>query len=123
MAERRRPIWSILLESLSEAVGLRGRRRGPLETLEEFYTRVRRSLELGDHSEERSVWIFVAYLFGRLLFATQSSQMNYKFVLLLRDLERAGRYAWGAVMLGHLFSLLPSSSRNSQSTGGFTPFL
>ncbi|MQL71250.1 hypothetical protein Taro_003555 [Colocasia esculenta] len=26
-------------------------------------------------------------------------------------------------MLGHLFSLLPSSSRHSQSTGGFTPFL
>ncbi|MQL76299.1 hypothetical protein Taro_008683 [Colocasia esculenta] len=26
-------------------------------------------------------------------------------------------------MLGHLFSLLPSSSRRSQSTGGFTPFL
>ncbi|MQL87157.1 hypothetical protein Taro_019692 [Colocasia esculenta] len=26
-------------------------------------------------------------------------------------------------MLGHLFSLLPSSSRRSQSTEGFTPFL
>ncbi|MQL84010.1 hypothetical protein Taro_016512 [Colocasia esculenta] len=26
-------------------------------------------------------------------------------------------------MLGHLFSLLPSSSQRSQSTGGFTPFL
>ncbi|MQL98325.1 hypothetical protein Taro_031030, partial [Colocasia esculenta] len=123
VAGRRRPIRSILLGSLSEAVGLRGRRRGPLETLEEFYTGVRRSLELGDRSEERSVRIFVAYLFGRLLFATQSSQMNCKFVLLLRDPERVGRYAWGAAMLGHLFSLLPSSSRHSQSTGGFTPFL
>ncbi|MQL98908.1 hypothetical protein Taro_031624 [Colocasia esculenta] len=120
---RRRPIQSILLGSLSEAMGLRGRRRGPLETLEEFYNGVRRSLELGDRSEERSVRIFVAYLFGRLLFATQSSQMNCKFVLLLRDLERAGRYAWGATMLGHVFSLLPSSSRRSQSTGSFTPFL
>ncbi|MQM15979.1 hypothetical protein Taro_048931 [Colocasia esculenta] len=49
--------------------------------------------------------------------------MNCKFVLLLQDLEQAGRYAWGAAMLGHLFSLLPSSSRRSQSTGGFTPFL
>ncbi|MQM12701.1 hypothetical protein Taro_045621 [Colocasia esculenta] len=49
--------------------------------------------------------------------------MNCKFVLLLRDLAQAGRYAWGAAMLGHLFSLLPSSSRRSQSTGGFTPFL
>ncbi|MQM10640.1 hypothetical protein Taro_043536 [Colocasia esculenta] len=49
--------------------------------------------------------------------------MNYKFVLLLRDLAQAGRYAWGAAMLGHLFSLLPSSSRRSQSTEGFTPFL
>ncbi|MQM12308.1 hypothetical protein Taro_045226 [Colocasia esculenta] len=49
--------------------------------------------------------------------------MNCKFVLLLRDLEQAGRYAWGAAMLGHLFSLLPSSSQRSQSTGGFTPFL
>ncbi|MQL68913.1 hypothetical protein Taro_001213 [Colocasia esculenta] len=65
----------------------------------------------------------MAYLFGRLLIPTQSSQMNCKFVLLLRDLEQAGRYAWGAAMLGHLFSLLPSSSRCSQSTGGFTPFL
>ncbi|MQM12161.1 hypothetical protein Taro_045075 [Colocasia esculenta] len=84
---------------------------------------VRGALDLGGRSEERLVRIFVAYLFGRLLFATQSSQMNCKFVLLLRDLTQAERYAWGAVMLGHLFSLLPSSSRRSQSTGGFTPFL
>ncbi|MQM22383.1 hypothetical protein Taro_055433 [Colocasia esculenta] len=91
--------------------------------LEEFYARVRGALDLGDRSEERSVRIFVSYLFGRLLFTTQSSQMNCKFVLLLRDLAQAGRYAWGAAMLGHLFSLLPSSSQRSQSTGGFTPFL
>ncbi|MQL89616.1 hypothetical protein Taro_022195 [Colocasia esculenta] len=123
VAGRRRSIRSILLGSLSEAVGLRDRRRGPLETMEEFYTGVRGALDLGDRSEERSVWIFVAYLFRRLLFTTQSSQMNCKFVLLLQDLGQAGRYAWGAAMLGHLFSLLPSSSRRSQSTGGFTPFL
>ncbi|MQM21947.1 hypothetical protein Taro_054995 [Colocasia esculenta] len=123
VAGRRRPIRSILLGSLSEAVGLRGRRRGPLESLDEFYAGVRGTLDLGDGSEERSVRIFVSYLLGRLLFATQSSQMNCKFVLLLRDLAQAGRYAWGAAMLGHLFSLLPSSSQRSQSTGGFTPFL
>ncbi|MQM22073.1 hypothetical protein Taro_055120 [Colocasia esculenta] len=123
VAGRRRLIRSILLGSLSEAMGLRGGRRDPLETLEEFYTRVRGLLNLGGRSEERCVRIFVSYLFGRLLFATQSSQMNCKFVLLLRDLAQAGRYAWGAAMLGHLFSLLPSSSRRSQSTGGFTPFL
>ncbi|MQM01260.1 hypothetical protein Taro_034012, partial [Colocasia esculenta] len=56
---RRRPIRSILLGSLSEAVGLRSRRRGPLETLDEFYTGVRGALDLGDRSEERSVQIFV----------------------------------------------------------------
>ncbi|MQM10278.1 hypothetical protein Taro_043169 [Colocasia esculenta] len=117
VAGRRRPIRSILLGSLSEAVGLRVRRRGPLETLEEFYTGVRGALDVGDRSEERSIMIFVAYLFGRLLFATQSSQMTCKFVLLLRDLAQAGQYAWGAAMLGHLFSLLPSSSWHSQSTG------
>ncbi|MQL93999.1 hypothetical protein Taro_026655 [Colocasia esculenta] len=49
--------------------------------------------------------------------------MNCKFLLLLRDLEQVGRYAWGATMLGHLFSLLLSSSQRSQSTGDFTPFL
>ncbi|MQM22209.1 hypothetical protein Taro_055258 [Colocasia esculenta] len=49
--------------------------------------------------------------------------MNCKFMLLLRDLAQVGQYAWGVAMLGHLFSLLPSSSRRSQSTGGFTPFL
>ncbi|MQM23562.1 hypothetical protein Taro_056627 [Colocasia esculenta] len=123
VAGRRRPIRSILLGSLSESVGLRRGRRGALETLEEFSVGVRRSIRLGERSEEQSVCIFVAYLFGRLLFPTQSSQMNCKFVLLLRDLERAGRYAWGVAMLGHLFLLLPSSSRRSQSTGGFTPFL
>ncbi|MQM20324.1 hypothetical protein Taro_053341 [Colocasia esculenta] len=123
VAGRRRPIRSILLGSLSEAVGLRGRRRGPLKSLDEFCTGVRGALDLGDRSEERSIRIFVSYLLGRLLFATQSSQMNCKFVLLLRDLAQAGRYAWGAAMLGHLFSLLPSSSQHSQSTGGFTPFL
>ncbi|MQM02859.1 hypothetical protein Taro_035627 [Colocasia esculenta] len=105
VAGRRRPIWSILLGSLSEAVGLRGGRRGPLETLEEFYARVRGLLDLGGRSEERCIRIFVSYFFGRLLFATQSSQMNCKFVLLLRDLAQAGR------------------SQRSQSTGGFTPFL
>ncbi|MQL83823.1 hypothetical protein Taro_016319 [Colocasia esculenta] len=123
VAGRRRPIRSILLGSLSEAVGLRGRRRWPLEGLDEFCTGVRGALDLGDRSEERSIRIFVSYLLGRFLFATQSSQMNCKFVLLLRDLAQVGRYAWGAVMLGHLFSLLPSSSQRSQSTGGFTPFL
>ncbi|MQM22661.1 hypothetical protein Taro_055717, partial [Colocasia esculenta] len=123
VAGRRRLIRSILLGSLLEAMGLRGGRRSPLETLEEFYARVRGLLDLGGQSEERYVRIFVSYFFGRLLFATQSSQMNCKFVLLLRDLAQAGRYAWGAAMLGHLFSLLPSSSRRSQSTGGFTPFL
>ncbi|MQM22334.1 hypothetical protein Taro_055385 [Colocasia esculenta] len=123
VAGRRRPIWSILLGSLSEAMGLRGGRRGPLETLEEFYARVRGALDLRDRSEERSIQIFVSYLFEHRQFATQSSQMNCKFVLLLRDLAQAGRYAWGAAMLGHLFSLLPSSSQHSQSTGGFTPFL
>ncbi|MQM22127.1 hypothetical protein Taro_055175 [Colocasia esculenta] len=123
VAGRRRPIRSILLGSLSEAMGLRGGQRGPLETLEEFYARVRGLLDLGGRSEERCFWIFVSYFFGRLLFATQSSQMNCKFVLLLQDLAQAGRYAWGAAMLGHLFSLLLSSSRHSQSTGGFTPFL
>ncbi|MQM22791.1 hypothetical protein Taro_055849, partial [Colocasia esculenta] len=120
---KRRPIRSILLGSFSEAMGLRGGRRGPLETLEEFYTRVRGLLDLGGRSEERCVRIFTSYFFGCLLFVTQSSQMNCKFVLLLRDLAQAGRYAWGAAMLGHLFSLLSSSSRRSQSTGGFTPFL
>ncbi|MQM23251.1 hypothetical protein Taro_056314 [Colocasia esculenta] len=123
VAGRRRPIRSILLGSLSEAMGLRGGRRGPLEALEEFSVRVRGLLDLGGRSEERCVRIFVSYLFGRLLFATQSSQMNCKFVLLLSDLAQAGRYAWGAAMLGHLFSLLLSSSQRSQSTGGFTPFL
>ncbi|MQL85265.1 hypothetical protein Taro_017781 [Colocasia esculenta] len=112
VAGRRRPIRSILLGSLSEAVGLRGRRRGPLESLDEFCTGVRGALDLGDRSEERSIRIFVSYLLGRLLFAMQSSQMNCKFVLLLRDLAQAGRYAWGAAMLGHLFSLLPSSSQH-----------
>ncbi|MQM00168.1 hypothetical protein Taro_032899 [Colocasia esculenta] len=34
-------------------MGLRGGRRGPLETLEEFYTRVRGLLDLGGRSEER----------------------------------------------------------------------
>ncbi|MQL93662.1 hypothetical protein Taro_026303 [Colocasia esculenta] len=114
VAGRRRPIRSILLGSLSEAMGLRGGQRGPL---------VRGLLDLGGRSEERCVRIFVSYFFGRLLFPTQSSQMNCKFMLLLRDLAQEGRYAWGAAMLGHLFSLLPSSSRRSQSTGGFTPFL
>ncbi|MQM16676.1 hypothetical protein Taro_049638, partial [Colocasia esculenta] len=123
VAGRRRPIRSILLGSLSEAMGLRGGQRGLLEALEEFHARVRGLLDLGGRSEECCVRIFVSYFFGHLLFATQSSQMNYKFMLLLRDLAQAGRYAWGAAMLGHLFSLLPSSSQRSQSAGGFTPFL
>ncbi|MQM17091.1 hypothetical protein Taro_050059 [Colocasia esculenta] len=76
MAGRRRPIRSIPLGSLSEAVGLRDRRRGPLESLDEFCTGVRGALDLGDRSEECSIRIFVSYLLGRLLFSMQSSQMN-----------------------------------------------
>ncbi|MQM01017.1 hypothetical protein Taro_033764 [Colocasia esculenta] len=123
VAGQRRPIRSIPLGALSEEVGLRRGRRGALETLEEFSVGVWVSIQLEGRSEEQSIWIFATYFFGRLLFPMQSSQMNCKFVLLLRDLEHAGCYAWGTAMLGHLFSLLPSSSRLSQSTGGFTPFL
>ncbi|MQL98659.1 hypothetical protein Taro_031360 [Colocasia esculenta] len=87
VAGRRKPIWIIPLGSLLKVVGLRRGRRGALETLEEFDAGVRRSIQLGERSEERSVQIFVAYFFERLLFPMQSSQMNCKFVLLLRDLE------------------------------------
>ncbi|MQL90145.1 hypothetical protein Taro_022731 [Colocasia esculenta] len=73
-------IRSILLGSLSESVGLRGGRRGALETQEEFCAGVWRSIQLGGRSEEQLVLIFVAYLFGRLLFPTQPSQMNCKFI-------------------------------------------
>ncbi|MQM22292.1 hypothetical protein Taro_055342 [Colocasia esculenta] len=65
VAGRRRPIRSILLGSLSEVVGLRGRRRGPLETLDEFYTGVRGALDLGDRSEECSVWGYTRFPMGR----------------------------------------------------------
>ncbi|MQM07874.1 hypothetical protein Taro_040719 [Colocasia esculenta] len=54
MAERRRPIRSILLGSLSEVVGLRGGRRGALETLEEFGAGVRASIQLEGQSEDQS---------------------------------------------------------------------
>jgi hypothetical protein len=120
---RQRPVRSIPVGALSAAVGLRGVRRGPLSSLEEFSAGVASSIQLEGRSEEQSIRVFLMYFFGRLLFATQASHMNCKFLMLVRDLRRAGRYAWGAAMLGHLFSLLPSSSSRAQSTGGFTPFL
>ena len=112
---RQRPVRSIPVGLLSEMVGLRGLRRGPLETLDEFRGRVQVAYQPGERDDERCIRTFLMYFFGRMLFATQASHMNCKFLMLLRDFRRVGKFAWGAAMLGHLFSLLPSSSGKSRS--------
>jgi Plant mobile domain len=123
VAGRRRPIRYIPAGALSEAVGLRGVRRGRHTSVDEFAETVQQAIQLGQRTPEQEIRIFLLYLFGRTLFATQSTQINCKYLMLIRDFTRASRYAWGAGMLAHLFTLLPSSSSRSQSSGGFTPFL
>ena len=119
----KRTIRAIPLGRFPALVGLGGQRRGALGSLDELLQSVRAAARFGQRSEEQEVRLFLVFFFGRLLFATTADKVSCKYLQFIRHLDRAGGYAWGAAMLGHLLAHLPAFSRQSFSVGGFTPFL
>ncbi|MQM00199.1 hypothetical protein Taro_032934 [Colocasia esculenta] len=71
---QRRLIWSILLGALSNSRGLRGGRRRALETLEEFSTRVRASIQLEGWSQHAWGIAVLEHLFSILPSSSWRSQ-------------------------------------------------
>ncbi|KAK1313363.1 hypothetical protein QJS10_CPA06g01143 [Acorus calamus] len=74
---------------------------------------------------QRELRVFFLYFFGRVLFSTASHKVFSHSLLLMRDLEGMGRYAWGVAMLVHLFAELSKKVKRAggKNLGGFAPFL
>ncbi|MQL69692.1 hypothetical protein Taro_001974 [Colocasia esculenta] len=58
-----------------------------------------------------------------MLFTTKGDGIHCRFLELLGDLGRVGRYAWGAALLVHTFADLSTGTGRETTVGGFTPFL
>jgi len=52
-----------------------------------------------------------------------SDVLNLKYLPLIEDLSLVGEYVWGAPILSHLMSFLPSHSGSPLKIAGFTLFL
>ena len=123
LARTKRAVRVLPLGKFPALVGLGGQKRGPLSGLEDLLRSARELAHFGQRSDEQEARLFLMFLFGRLLFATTADKISCKYLQFLRHLGRAGGYAWGAAMLGHLLAHLPAFYRQSFSVGGFTPFL
>ncbi|MQL90081.1 hypothetical protein Taro_022661 [Colocasia esculenta] len=58
-----------------------------------------------------------------MLFTTKGDGIHCRFLELLDDLTRVGRYAWGAALLAHTFADLSTGTGRETTVGGFAPFL
>ncbi|MQL96377.1 hypothetical protein Taro_029050 [Colocasia esculenta] len=58
-----------------------------------------------------------------MLFTTKGDGIHCRFLELLDDLTRVGRYAWGAALLAHTFADLSTGTGRETIVGGFAPFL
>ncbi|MQM00256.1 hypothetical protein Taro_032989 [Colocasia esculenta] len=58
-----------------------------------------------------------------MLFTTKGDGIHCRFLELLDDLARVGRYAWGAALLAHTFADLSTGTGRETTVGGFAPFL
>ncbi|MQL99836.1 hypothetical protein Taro_032565, partial [Colocasia esculenta] len=58
-----------------------------------------------------------------MLFTTKGDGIHCRFLELLGDLGRVGRYAWGAALLAHTFADLSTGTGRETTVGGFAPFL
>ncbi|MQL83747.1 hypothetical protein Taro_016243 [Colocasia esculenta] len=80
-----------------------------------------------DHTEtgrvNRDLRRFLVFLFGKMLFTTKVDGIHCRFLDILGDLGRVGRYAWGAALLAHTFPDLSTGTGREMTVGEFAPFL
>ncbi|MQL79776.1 hypothetical protein Taro_012219 [Colocasia esculenta] len=72
---------------------------------------------------DRDLRRFLVFFFGKMLFTTKGDGIHCRFLELLDDLTRVGRYAWGAALLAHTFADLSTGTSRETTVGGFAPFL
>ncbi|MQM02191.1 hypothetical protein Taro_034956 [Colocasia esculenta] len=72
---------------------------------------------------DRDLRKFLVFFFGKMLFTTKCDGIHYRFLEILGDLGRVGRYAWGAALLAHTFADLSTGTGRETTVGGFVPFL
>ncbi|MQM21330.1 hypothetical protein Taro_054369 [Colocasia esculenta] len=72
---------------------------------------------------DRDLRRFLVFFFGKMLFTTKGDGIHCRFLELLDDLTRVGRYAWGAALLAHTFADLSTGTGRETTVGGFAPFL
>ncbi|MQM21344.1 hypothetical protein Taro_054384 [Colocasia esculenta] len=116
--------------ALLESLGLIGVRQRADESLSAFVERAAglARLAYGQDREEtervdRDLRRFLVFFFGKMLFTTKGDGIHCRFLELLGDLGRVGRYAWGAALLAHTFADLSVGTGMETTVGGFAPFL
>ncbi|MQM16946.1 hypothetical protein Taro_049905 [Colocasia esculenta] len=72
---------------------------------------------------DRDLRRFLVFFFGKMLFTSKGDGIHCRFLEILGDLGRAGRYAWGAALLAHTFADLSTGTGRETTVGRFTPFL
>ncbi|MQL81885.1 hypothetical protein Taro_014339 [Colocasia esculenta] len=72
---------------------------------------------------DRDLRRFLVFFFGKMLFTTKGDDIHCRFLEILGDLGRVGRYAWGAALLAHTFADLSTGTGRETTVGGFAPFL
>ncbi|MQM09715.1 hypothetical protein Taro_042592, partial [Colocasia esculenta] len=72
---------------------------------------------------DRDLRRFLVFFFGKMLFTTKGDGIHCRFLEILGDLGRVGRYAWGAALLAHTFADLSTDTGRETTVGGFAPFL
>ncbi|MQM11336.1 hypothetical protein Taro_044240 [Colocasia esculenta] len=116
--------------ALLESLGLTGVRQRVDELLPVFVERAvgLARVAYGQDPEEtervdRDLRRFLVFFFGKMLFTTKGDDIHCRFLELLGDLGRVGRYAWGVALLAHTFADLSTGTGRETTVGGFAPFL
>ncbi|MQL89059.1 hypothetical protein Taro_021620 [Colocasia esculenta] len=116
--------------SLLESLGLAGVRQRAEESLSEFMERAAglARAAYGQDAEDavradRDLRQFLVFFFGKMVFTTKGDGIHCRFLDILEDLARVGRYAWGAALLAHTFADFSTGTGRETTVGGFAPFL
>ncbi|MQM20286.1 hypothetical protein Taro_053305 [Colocasia esculenta] len=116
--------------ALLESLGLAGVQQKADELLPAFVERAAglARVTYGQDAEDtvradRDLRRFLVFFFGKMLFTTKGDGIHCRFLELLDDLTRVGRYAWGAALLAHTFADLSTGTGRDTTMGGFAPFL
>ncbi|MQL68119.1 hypothetical protein Taro_000433 [Colocasia esculenta] len=116
--------------ALLQSLGLAGARQKADELLPAFveraagFTRATYGQDAEDTVRaDRDLRRFLVFFFGKMLFTTKGDGIHCRFLELLDDLTRVGRYAWGAALLAHTFADLSTGTGRETTVGGFAPFL